>query len=132
MSSDDEARADGSEVPPPPDVPPPQKKQNTEKTPEKDRNRGKHSTVKGRMSKHPGEFFQQGEEMWCIACQVKVSHKESCYAKNHLASKLHSKNKVKQAMVVDTPGPSAPSIPARQELKKKFLEGTKLVCLVAP
>ena len=47
MSSDDDAGAEGS------GVPPPHKKQKTEKP----RHRGKHCTVKARMGKHPGEFF---------------------------------------------------------------------------
>ena len=125
MSSSDEARPKGSEVPPP------QKKQKTEKV----RHRGKHCTIKGRMAKHPGEFFQQGDEMWCIACQVSVAHKESCYAKRHLESQAHAKNKRRQAQLVETPGPlasvqnpveesasivSVPSTPGTSELKTEW------------
>ena len=85
MSSDDEARVEGS------GDPPPNKKQKKEKR--EDRNRGNRMSVQARIAQFPKEFFQMGEEMWCKSCQICVDYKQMCTAKNHLSSKMHVRNK---------------------------------------
>ena len=82
MSSDDEARVEGS------GDPPPNKKQKKEKR--EDRNRGNRMSVQARIAQFPKEFFQMGEEMWCKSCQICVDYKQMCTAKNHLSSKTHA------------------------------------------
>ena len=92
MSSDDEARVEGS------GDPPPNKKQKKEKR--EDRNRGNRMSVQARIAQFPKEFFQMGEEMWCKSCQICVDYKQMCTAKKHLSSKTHVRNKSRAPMVV--------------------------------
>ena len=74
--------------------------------------RGKKVTVQQRMAQFPGEFFLQGEEMWCVACQCPVGFKESTTSKNHLLSGRHIAQKKKRTLAVVTPGPAATLVEA--------------------
>ena len=103
----DEGEREGN-VPQPPQPPKP-KRQKTET-----RSRGTKITVASRMKEYPGKFFQQGNEMWCIACQKKVDHTQVPFAQRHLESKRHEKAQEKHDKLVEVPGPSAPMLSQSQ------------------
>ena len=82
--------------PPPPPPPPEGPKKKRGKNPET-RNRGNKVTVASRMKQFPGHFFQQGNEMWCIVCQVPVDYTQVPFAKSHLGSDRHGERKREHA-----------------------------------
>lgn len=72
----------------------------------KPQRRGVKMTPAKRMKDFPGEFFQQGEEMWCIACQCPVDYRQISFSKYHLKGTKHLKNKKELGKQVSLPGPS--------------------------
>ena len=63
-------------------------------------------TPNKRVAQFPGEFVVRGEAMWCTACQYAVDHREISFAKGHLKSAKHLKNKKRLFSHVFVPGPS--------------------------
>lgn len=115
---------------------PKQKKRKKGRQPRVEVRRGCKMTCAKRMLQFPGEFIQQGSDMWCIACQAVVDFRQSTTAKHHLASERHRKNKQKMAKQVISPGPSAvvPNPPEQSQPSTSSSQGlhAMLFCTVSP
>ena len=119
-----QAAAEGPKGPPP-------KKRKTEKGREESR-RGIRITPGKRMLDFPGEFFERGDEMWCIACQSPVGFRQATTAKHHLASATHLKNKRKREKMLELAGPSAAVQNPPPESKALVASTPGICCDVLP